>query len=347
MTTLLTGATGYLGAAVLERSLEYGGRNIRCLVRPGASRAHLLALQSRHGRGAIEIMEGTLTRRRDVERALVGVQLVMHLAASLRGAAADIFLNTVVGSQNLYDAIAHSAVHRLVTTSSLSVYDLCDVPTAALVKESTALDPHPERRDAYTHSKIRQEQLLGALVMRPGVACIVLRPGPLYGRGGTPLPSRIGLRFPGFLLQLGGGAPLPLSYIDNCAEAVRLAAFDTRVPPGAYNVVDDAMPTASEYLARYRREVRPLRVVRLPFAGTELLAQLNESSHRASRGQIPLLLTPYRARNMWRGHRYDTTRLIVAGWRPPVPTDEALDLAFGVWRDGQRGGSSAPAMVSR
>lgn len=335
MTTLVTGGSGFLGGVVLERLLQSGTRHVRCLVRPSASYRQLQALQARHGRDALEIVEGTLTRRRDVDRALAGVECVVHLAASLSGAAADIFLNTVVGTNILYQAIARSAVRRVVTVSTVSVYDLYDVPATQLVRESTSLEPHPERRDVYTHSKIRQELLLSMLAMRSDVTCIVLRPGPLYGRGRGALPSRVGLRFPGFILQLGGTAPLPICYVDNCAEAVRLAACDLRVGAGAYNVVDFGTPSADEFIARYRSEVGGLRVVRLPYVATELLAYANDSVHRTSGGQLPLVLTPYRVRNMWRGHRFDTRRLTATGWTPPVPTHLALDLAFRAWRVAQ------------
>lgn len=346
MTTLITGASGFLGGVVLERLLQSGTHRIRCLVRPSASHRQLQLLQSRHGRDALDIVEGTLTRRRDVERALAGVECVVHLAASLQGAAADIFLNTVVGTNNLYHGIARSAVRRLVTVSTVSTYALDDVPTTQPVQESTGLEPHPELRDTYTHSKIRQELLLSQLAMRSDITCIVLRPGPLYGRGRGMLPSRVGLRFPGLLLQLGGAAPLPLCYVDNCAEAIRLAACDPRVGAGAYNVVDFDTPTTDELVARYRRDIGGLRVIRLPYVATELLAYANDSVHRASRGQLPLVLTPYRVRNMWRGHRFDTRRLTSVGWQPPVPTSRALDLAFHAWRV-DRDATGAPTVVTR
>ncbi len=153
-----------------------------------------------------------------------------------------------------------------------------------------------------------------------------------------------GAQLAGLLLQLGSDVPLPLCYIDNCAEAIRLAAFAPSVRAGAYNVVDFDTPSADEYVARFRREVHPLRVVRLPYSATELLAQLNVLSHRATDGQVPLLLTPYRVRNMWRGHRYDTTRLTMAGWLPPVPTDRALAAAFAAWRDAHTSVSSSPRL---
>lgn len=346
MTTLLTGATGLLGHAVLTHALALGVRSIRCLVRSGASRRKLQNLQASYGREAIEIAEGTLLNSRDIRRALHGAERVIHLAASMRGAPADMFLNTVVGSRNLYVEVGRSSVERLVVASTIGVYGLADYPTDRPVTESVPLDPFPERRDVYTYSKIEQEHLLTQLVHRRTLTTIVLRPGPLYGGGFGALPSRIGLQLSAVLVQLGARTPLPLCYVDNCAEAVRLAAFDERVRAGAYNVVDAGTPTPDEYVARYRAEVRPLIWIRLPFAATEALAELNSMSHRASDGQVPLVLTPYRARNLWRGHRYDTARLSRAGWVPPVPTHIALDTAFREWRDAHLGRTRTLRMTS-
>lgn len=336
MTILVTGATGFLGNVVVEQCLAAGAAPIRCLARPGSARSSLEAIRARFGRDSIEIVEGNLTRQRDVERTVADVECVVHLAAAMRGAAADMFLNTVIGTQRLLDAMVAARVGRLVLVSSLGVYGLADVAPDSVVQETTPLDPHPERRDVYTHTKILQEQLVMAATSRASLDAIVLRPGPLYGRGRNPLPSRLGLQVGSLLLRLGRDASLPLSFVDNCAHAVRLAALDPHFAAGAYNVVDDDPPRASSYVRRYRREVDAVRTIRIAYPATLVLAGWAERYHRYSRGQIPKALTPYRVRNVWRGHTYDTTRLKEAGWQQPVPTCEALDAAFHALRSEKR-----------
>jgi nucleoside-diphosphate-sugar epimerase len=313
---------------VIERMLEAGVRGVRCAVRPGSARGALLALRRQFGDDALELAEGNLTRPRDVQRMVEGVDRVVHLAASLRGAPADMFLNTVVASHVLFKEIANGDVSRLVLVSSIGVYGLAEMAAELPVTEETPLDPHPERRDVYTHTKIRQELLLEMLAGRRDLETVVLRPGPLYGRGATGLPSRIGLSLPGVLLQLGGDALLPLSYVDHCADAVVFATLHAGPMAGPYNVVDTDLPTAREYLSLYRRNAHPVRSLRLPFRVTLTLARLNEWYHEYSQGQVPLILTPYRARNLWRGHVYDTSRLVSVGWRQRLSTRAALETAF-------------------
>jgi nucleoside-diphosphate-sugar epimerase len=330
MTVLITGATGFLGNAVLARLLENGVDDLRCLVRPGRQRSQLQFLQQRYGKGRLEIVEGNLTQRGDIGPAMVGIERVVHMAATLRGAPADMFLNTVVGSQHLLDAVHRSHANRIVVVSTLSVYDLANVAARSVVDERMPLESRPEQRDVYTHTKVCQEVLLQRSSLRESLSCVVLRPGPLYGEEAAVLPARLGLNLAGVLWQLGVDAPLPLTSVASCAEAVRIALGDD-TEAGAYNVVDDDLPSTQEFIERYCNEVRRLRVVRLPLRLTMLLARLNEYSHRRSRGQVPELLTRYRVRNLWRGHRYANGRIKAAGWRQPVSTPVALDRAFKAW----------------
>jgi nucleoside-diphosphate-sugar epimerase len=131
---------------------------------------------------------------------------------------------------------------------------------------------------------------------------------------------------------------LPLSYVSNCAEALVLAGSSI-VPDGAYNVVDDDLPTAAEYVRRYKQDVRPIRSIRCPFAATMLLSKWAERCHVNSAGQI---LTPYRIANLWRGHRFDNRKLRRAGWTQVVSTRDGLSRAFDDLRARQQA-ASAPA----
>lgn len=328
MTTLLTGAGGYLGSAVLERLLADGGGPVRCLVRPGADLGRLGVLRDRAGARAFEIVFGNLCSPADAERATAGVERVIHTAARMRGAPADMFLDSVVGTRNLVDAVTRGTVRRFVHVSSIGVYGLDEMDPACAVAEDTPVDPHPERRDVYSFTKIWQEQIVKELDEYAGISTVILRPGPLYGRGVATLPGRLGLLVGGRMFQLGLNTALPLTYVENCVDAIRFAACSDDVNAGTYNVVDDDPPMAGEYLRRFQAEVRHVPTLRLPYSVVLGLSRVLEWYHHRSRGQVPLVLTPYRVRNMWRGHVYDNTRLKRAGWRQPVATHDALRTAF-------------------
>jgi nucleoside-diphosphate-sugar epimerase len=335
-TALVTGSNGFLGSVLVERLVAHGARRLRCFVRPGSDRSRLEALQARYPKAAIEITAGTLNTPESVLPALEGVDVLFHLAAGTGGTAADLFLSSVVASRNLLEAVTRCApLPRLVLVSSFGVYGTAALQPGAVVDEETPLEPHPEKRDAYSYAKLRQEQLFWEYRERFGIPLCVLRPGVIYGPGGSPLSGRIGLSLGGVFLHLGGRNLLPLSYVENCAEAIAIAGESFSAAMGQiYNVHDDDLPTCSAYLARYRREVRPLRVVSLPYRVTYLASAWIEEYSRRSQGQLPPFLTPYRTAVSWKGTRFSNARLKSLGWRQVVATEEGLRRTFTALREG-------------
>jgi nucleoside-diphosphate-sugar epimerase len=323
MTALVTGSTGFLGMKVVERLLAHGVEHIRCFARPNSDSCRLATLSS-YDPARVEVTIGNLQNRGDVDGALAGVDTVYHLAAGTSGAPASIFLDTVVASKRLLEGISTHPVDRVVLVSSVGVYGLAGISADRLVDESTELEPHPERRDVYSHAKVRQELLFQEYAGRFDCDVVVLRPGPLYGPGGPAFPARVGLAASGWLLQFGGNNLLPLSHVLNCAEAVALAGTSQRFSRGAYNVVDEDLPTVAEYVRRYRRDVARIRSIRCPMFATMLLSKWVECWHLSSGGRAPLALTPYRTTTLWRGHRFDNGKLRSAGWRQIVSTRDAL-----------------------
>jgi nucleoside-diphosphate-sugar epimerase len=334
MTVLVTGATGFLGSALVERLLTHGEAGVVALARPGSRLDRLAPLVDRHG-SRLRILTGSLSSTEAASRVLAEARphVVHHAAAGLRGAPADLFLNTVVASRNLLEAALRTAPRpRFVLVSSFSVYGVADRPRGSRLDEQTPLEPHPERRDPYAQAKLRQERLFEEYRAAHGVEVVVLRPGVIYGPGGAAIPSRVGLALPGVFLAIAGGNTLPLSYVENCADALVMAGREEAAGGRVFNVHDDDLPTSREFLRRYRREVGPLRTLPLPYPATMALAWAIARYHEASRGQLPAVLTPYRVASTWKGNRFDNARLKSIGWRPTVPTEEGLRRHFAALR---------------
>jgi len=330
----VTGANGFLGVAVVERLVARGKKGIRCLVRAGSNRKRLDAMLARHPGADVEIVGGGLSSPQAAAKLIEGAPLILHLAAALSGPPADMFLGTVVASKNLLEAIAASAHKpKVVLISSFGVYGVADAPRGQVLDETTPLEPHPERRDHYSHAKLRQEQLFAEHRAKHGLRYCVLRPGVIYGPGGGAFSSRVGIQLPGIFLYLGRDNLLPLSYVDNCAEAICIAAERARFDGDVYNVHDDELITCDEYLRRYRAEVGPIRTLRSPYVATMLLSRAVEWYHRHSRGQLPPIFTPYKTRTMWKGNRFSNAKLHALGFSPIVSTDEGLRRTFEYLRE--------------
>lgn len=111
---MLTGASGFVGGHVLQ-ALERRDYTVRCLVRPGPGRLHLESSRA-------EIVEGDLTDREAVRRAIDGCRQVFHVAADYRLFArspSEIYASNVDGARNVLDAAAAAGVERVVYTGSV------------------------------------------------------------------------------------------------------------------------------------------------------------------------------------------------------------------------------------
>jgi 2-alkyl-3-oxoalkanoate reductase len=329
MRALVTGATGFLGGATLERLLHHGESDLRILARATSTRQRIDALRTQYPSAKLTIIEGSLVHPEQAAAAVQGVDIIYHLAAAPTGAAADLFLNTVVGTKNLLEPLAAMpTLPKVVHVSSFGVYGTAGMDRGALLTEAAPLEPNPEKRDLYSQSKLRQEQLVREYQRQLGFPLVVLRPGVVYGPGGGAISSRVGLSLFGLFLFMGGKNVLPLTYVDNCAEAIAVVGRNPASIGETYNVVDDDLPTASEFLRAYQREVGHLKVVPLPFSATQAMSILVEKYHFWSKGQLPAVFTPYKSKSTWGGNVFDNSKLKAASWQPIVSTADGLKRHF-------------------
>ncbi len=329
MAVLVTGSNGFLGSTLVERLVEGGTRGIRCLVREGSNRDRLDRLRSQYPEADIEYCIGTLNSAEDPRKAVKGVDTVYHLAAALSGAPADMFLNTVVATKNLLEAIAaENPAVKFIHISSFSVYGVAHLPKGYTITEETPLEENPQKRDPYAFVKWYQEKLLLDYQRRLGFPLVILRPGVIYGPRGGAISGRVGLQLGGLFLHLGGNNLLPLSYVENCADAIITCARKAEPGVSIYNVHDDDLPTSRAYLKEYKKRVKKLRSIRIPYPFLQLLSRGVEWYHHYSKGQLPAIFTPYKSANLWKGNRFDNSKLKSTGWQQRIPTREAMEMTM-------------------
>jgi nucleoside-diphosphate-sugar epimerase len=339
MKVLLTGAAGFLGQKIAQSLLQQGVTDLRLHVRRQPPTGLLEKLRADYPNANIDWAAANLLAQGSLGPMLEGVDCLIHAAAGMRGAAADMFANTVQGSRNLLEAVEEHCVKRVVLISSFSVYRTIDLAVNAVHDERLPIEAVGIDKGAYAYAKTRQEQLMQSWREKcaknastnedgyTGFELVILRPGVIYGPGGGAFSSRVGLRAMGFFFNLGGPALLPLTYVDNCADAVAVAAL--KAPDGAaFNVVDDDLPTCTEYLSQYRKEVERLRVLRLPYKLFEWSSGWLQRYHRKSKGQLPAVFTPYVVGSMYRPLKYSNAALKGIGWVPRVRTSEGLGNTF-------------------
>jgi nucleoside-diphosphate-sugar epimerase len=334
---LVTGAAGFIGSRLVEALLDHGFRNVRCLVRSSRKAAKLQALLEVRSDGARpELVHGNLLLPDDCVAATRDATVIFHLAAG-RGEKSfpDAFANSVVTTRNLLNAsLQHGCLRRFVNVSSFAVYSNLGKLPGGIVDENCPIHASPERLgDAYSFAKVKQDEIVSEYGRTFGVPYVIVRPGWVYGPGNEAITGRVGLNIAGLFLHLGGSNPIPLAYVDNCAEAIMLAGLTKGVDGQVFNVVDDDLRSSRQFLSSYKRNVKPFRSFYVPHAVSYALCCLWEKYSRWSEGQLPAVYTRVLWRSYWKKVRYSNQKLKTRlGWTQKIPTQDALARYFAACR---------------
>jgi nucleoside-diphosphate-sugar epimerase len=193
------------------------------------------------------------------------------------------------------------------------------------------------RRDAYCYAKLKQDELVVEYGRRFGLPHVIVRPGSVYGPGKAAITGRVGIDSFGLFLHLGGSNPIPLTYIDNCADAIVLAGVNLGVDGEVFNVVDDNLPTSRQFLRLYKQNVRQFASLYIPHFVSYGLCRLWEWYSNWSEGQLPPAFNRTRWHAEWKKTRYSNEKLKSRlGWVPEVSTSEGLMRYFESCREGRR-----------
>ena len=215
---LVTGATGFVGAAVV-RALLARGADVRVLARPNSTRANLDGLP-------VEIATGSLEDTASLERAVVGCGALFHVAADYRLWVPDpaaMHATNVGGTRALLRAATAAGVRRIVYTSS--------VATLGLIKDGIADEDTPtalaDKVGPYKQSKFLAEEEVRRLVREEKVPAVIVNPSTPVGPGdvrptptGRMIVEAASGRMPAFV-----DTGLNIVHVDDVA-AGHLQAFD-------------------------------------------------------------------------------------------------------------------------
>ena len=102
----------------------------------------------------VQVVVGDLGDPRIVDHAVAGAKLVYHVGAAMKGSLRDFEAGTTWGTRNVVESCLAHGTSRLVYVSSLSVLDHAGRDPTVRVVESSALEPQPQKRGAYTQTKL-------------------------------------------------------------------------------------------------------------------------------------------------------------------------------------------------
>ena len=326
---LVTGSNGFIGTSVVENLLARGCTSLRLFVRPSSKLDKLKKIISKYPAGKnAEIIAGDLLSREDCRTAARDVAVIIHLAAGFEKSFAGAFMNSALATRNLIEAfIELGQPKRFVNVSSFAVYSNLGMQRGAPLDESCPLESAPqERHDAYGFGKVQQEKIVRHYGKNCRLPFVILRPGAVYGPGKPDLSGRVGINTFGFFIHLGGGNELPLTFVDNCAEAIVLAALKPGVDGETFNVVDDETMTSRDFLAA-RKAAKPFFSIWIPYPLAKLGSVLWENYSKKSGGQLPPVFNRRRCAAEWQGNRYSNQKLRERlGWKQKVPLADAMKM---------------------
>lgn len=304
----ITGATGFVGGALVRHLLSSDRHSLRLAVRGDYCAPDSRVEVIRVGSLAPDNQWGNFTR---------GLDVVIHAAARVHvmkesdgDPEVEYLRANVLATLNLAEQAAAAGVRRFIFISSIKVNGESTTPGSVF----RADDP-VQPQDAYGVSKMKAEQGLRELAARTGMEVVIIRPVLVYGPG-------VKANFLSMMRWLDKGVPLPLGAIDNRRS---LVALDNLV-----DLIDTCMthPAAANqiFLASDGRDL----------STSELLRQMGSALGKPARlvpvpawvlGQVAAMVGKRSfSQRLCGSLQVDIAKTCsMLGWTPPVTIEDAMN----------------------
>jgi len=316
MNVLVTGANGFVGAAVCRLLLQKG-HSVTGLVRRTSDLSLLQGL-------SVQTEYGSLGDNESLMRAAGGKDIVFHIAAKVSdwGSLDDFRQINVEGTRKLLDAAAGAGVQKFVYVSSVAVHSF----TGAVQMNEES--PQLPTSYPYCQSKREAEALVLDYHNSRKISAVIIRPGDVYGPGDrTSLLKMKNMLVKGLMGLICRGRKLgAFTYVENLAHGIVLAGMSDKSAGRAYIITDGVQMTWREYFNRLTKEIGvPRPRFSLPGFLAWPAAYLFESVYRLFNIKTRPPLTKYLVDHLTHDFCFSTDRARdELEYMPVVQTEEAI-----------------------
>jgi nucleoside-diphosphate-sugar epimerase len=334
MKTLVTGSTGCVGSAFVERLIARG-YEVRALARRTSDLSHLKTT------GA-EIVFGDVTEYDTLPPVVKGIDIVFHCAAKVTpgwGTWPEYEANTVKGTENMLKASAEAGVKRFLQVSSVTVYgNACqkgDIPA----DETTPCEACKTPGTYYDYAKLLAEQACWEHHRQGKIQVSVIRIGSAYGPRDRLLADKnyINTVLPVVTWPGSHNPRYAVVHTYDIAELAILAAASDKAIGQVYNVAGPEPVRLKDFTrAMAQAQGGPKIVVTMPYSVACFFAALMEDFSKLRRAKKMPFLNRYSMGQIRKEGYLDGSKAkSELGWVPSISLEEGT-RQYVQWRRQQK-----------
>ncbi len=309
---LVTGATGFLGGALVHR-LAQDGTQVKALARRPQKAGYIKDLPN------VTIVEGDITDAEHMKAVTQDCSIVFHVAAALGGKFEKQRHINVDGTRNVMLAAAEAEVERVVVVSSIAVYGYNYDGDITEDREQK-----PER-SFYNITKSQAEGVVREIGAQYNVPYTLIRPAMIYGPRSNAWTStlfRLAKLNPTPFIGDGHGNVHPI-YVDDLVDLMILSATHPAAVGQAFNCSADPAPTWREFLGGYSRLAGHNRWLSIPPIIMRPIAPLIELflTLRGEPQELPILVDYLQASKTYKMSKARD----LLGWQPKTDLQTGIN----------------------
>jgi predicted dehydrogenase/nucleoside-diphosphate-sugar epimerase len=312
---LVLGGSGFIGLELLR---QLAAKKIRARVLARTT-GKLAAFDP----ADVEIVRGDLENQQDLLRAIDGIESIVHLARAHVNTWSEYQKHEIEMTRRVAESALTAGASRLVYTGTIDSYYAGK--DAGTITEDTPLDPEIEHRNLYARAKAASEALMLEMSRLP---LVILRPGIVIGRGGSPFHFGVGMWMHNSVCQIWGDGtnPLPFVLVEDAGQGLVLALEKPGIERESFNLVGDPSLCALDYLKELEGYAR-IKIKAIPTPISRFYAaDMLKYGVKVAVGWPERRMPAYRD---WESRtqraRFDCTRAKTRlGWKPILERSEVI-----------------------